>query len=843
MKKSRVCLRKLFSFMLTIALISSLAAVEVFAQDEAIKESDSGFYYVLADGNQVRLSAASKEKFFKHDGLYFKDLNSNGELDTYEDYQLPVNKRVDDLLSKMTPEEKAGTLIFACIAGKNGSTVTNFEAAVEGFQGDIGSASVISPQHEALTSREVTITVGEAKYCPVPAQIQDLYVTTFIAALTGAPKDQLDLFNHIQGLAEDTRLGIPAVFSGDRSYNTWGGMIDMAHYAFGVAHDEELLYKLVSEYAKESVALGYHQVFHGYGNEIGSWYGDDPNYIAKMAATETRAYEDNGFNSHSKHFIARGGRNAYVNALSPANLIDSWKIGWKAVVDAGTQWVMTNNNVGITPGVQAYMDKDTFDILRKDLGYEGIVCMDWPADISRIMSQTGITSDGVDISTLSAVERYALILNAGVDMFSCYGAIPGTDIEAYPDNSNRALPQLIVEAVNQGLVTPEDFDMHVARVIKNKFDIGIFEDPYRDWDEALELIGSEAYKAEQILPMSNEEINACRREEITKLEEELMVKSTVMLKNDGILPLAKGINVYCDSNNSNIKQADILALGAIGTVVESMDEADVVIAHMTAFDENFDYLVEDANAAGKPIVLIFEGTIGRSGAMAEPYGDQVAVSNAVLLQTYNNTPDHGSSVGAFYRYVTPSVTVSMLFGELSPSGKTVFEIPVKAMDAHFSWGELQMDIGVDSATRLYMAMLAKENPNIAMPNNLGDVLYTTDFGMNYSNPASIEFSMLSVPKTAKSVTSEDSRGRLRTSIVKSNAVQNAGVPFEVCFVAKNNGGTGHIDAQITVDGKVVAEKFVALVEDQFRVITMKVILEAGEHTISLGDMTETIIVQ
>jgi hypothetical protein len=185
----------------------------------------------------------------------------------------------------------------------------------------------------------------------------------------------------------------------------------------------------------------------------------------------------------------------------------------------------------------------------------------------------------------------------------------------------------------------------------------------------------------------------------------------------------------------------------------------------------------------------------------------------------------------------------MLFGELSPSGKTVFEIPVKAMDAHFSWGELQMDIGVDSATRLYMAMLAKENPNIAMPNNLGDVLYTTDFGMNYSNPASIEFSMLSVPKTAKSVTSEDSRGRLRTSIVKSNAVQNAGVPFEVCFVAKNNGGTGHIDAQITVDGKVVAEKFVALVEDQFRVITMKVILEAGEHTISLGDMTETIIVQ
>ena len=75
-------------------------------------------------------------------------------------------------------------------------------------------------------------------------------ISTYIAALTGTPKDQLDLINAMQKISEETRLGIPAVFSGDRSYNTWGGMIDMAHYAFGVAHDEELLYDLVSEYAE-----------------------------------------------------------------------------------------------------------------------------------------------------------------------------------------------------------------------------------------------------------------------------------------------------------------------------------------------------------------------------------------------------------------------------------------------------------------------------------------------------------------------------------------------------------------------------------------------------------------
>lgn len=161
-----------------------------------------------------------------------------------------------------------------------------------------------------------------------------------------------------------------------------------------------------------------------------------------MAAIETHAYDDNGFNSHSKHFIARGGRNSYTAARSPADLIDSWLVGWKAVVDAGTQWVMTNNNVGVTGNtLQTYMDKDTYTLLRDELGYDGIICLDWPLDINSLMSKTGTTSDGVDVSTLSAVERYALILNTGIDMFSCHGAMPGTDIEAYSECSTvRSLP-------------------------------------------------------------------------------------------------------------------------------------------------------------------------------------------------------------------------------------------------------------------------------------------------------------------------------------------------------------------------------------------------------------------
>lgn len=833
-----------FSLLLALIMALTTLAVPSLAEEPVIKESASGFYYIEANGDQVRLSAASQDKFIQADGLYFKDMNGNGTLDVYEDYRKDIDTRVADLLSQMTPEEKGGTLIFACIAGKNGSTVTDFNQPIAGFQGDAGSASVIGPDHPAITSDELYIVVGNANFIPTKHQIQALNVTTFIAALTGHPKDQQDLFNRLQSYAEDTRLGIPATFSGDRSYNTWGGMIDMGHYAFGVAHDPELLYNLVSEYAKESVAIGYHQVFHGYGNEIGSWYGDEVNYIAEMAATETKAYDDWGFQSHTKHFIARGGRNAYVAAKSPADLIDSWMVPWKAAVDAGTRWIMTNNNVGVTPGLQGYMDKHTYDILRNDLGYEGVVCLDWPLSVNSIMTKTGVTQEGVDVSTLSAVERYAMILNAGVDMFSCYGAVPGIDWEANAEVSNRAMPHLIVEAVNQGLVTPEDLDVHVGRVLYNKFMIGSFEDPYRDWGDALAIIGSEEFIATGglALPLTNEEIYKYRRPEITAMEEELMVKSTVMLKNDGILPLQAGVKIYADSNNGSIKASDAAALAAYGTVVSTYEEADVVVYHTTAFDENYEYMVEDATAAGKPIVLIYEGTVGRNGAQAEPYGAQVDASNAVLMQTYVNTPDHGSSAGSYFRYTNGNITADMLFGAKDPAGSTVFEVPYEAEAGKVAWGELQHDIGVDNDVRLYMAMLARENPSIVMPNNLGDVLYTTNFGMSYANPADIELSLLTVDKMAVT-TQTESNGRIRTSTVIVNKTQKAGEAFEISFIAQNNGGDGHVTVQVKDGDAVIAEKFVAVDGGAWRVITIELTLEAGEHVISIGDMVETIVVE
>lgn len=816
---------KKLALLLAVVMLFSVVGVSATAEDAAIKESASGFWYVEANGDQPRLSAADKSLFIQADGLYFKDLNKNGAVDPYEDYRLPVDERVADLISKMTIQERAATLGFAGIAGQNGVVAA-----------DVNNDEILYSE-EPFTSQTISAYGNVSNLASMTYQIKTAHASTFIAAMTGYPADQLDLLNKLQAIGEETPLGIPLVFSGDRSYNTWGGMIDMPHYAFGVAHDEQLLYDLVSEYAKESVALGYHQVFHGYGNEIGSFYGDDPAYIAKMAATETRAYEDNGFNSHSKHFIARGGRNSYSAAKSPADLIDSWKIGWKAVVDAGTPYIMTNNSVGVTPGLITFFDKDTYSILRDELGYEGVICLDWPMDASSILSQTGVTSDGIDISTLTLGERYTLILDVGIDMFSCGTVLPGTSLDDWPQAWMRYMPDVLIAEIEAGKYTEEAMNVHVARVIKNKFDLGIFENPYRDWQDALNVFASDAYKAEQFELMTNEDINRARRDTITKLEEELMVKSTILLKNDGVLPLKADAKVYVESNNNVIKPADIAAIGEKAAIVETLAEADVAVVHVTSFDDAYELFLEDAADAKVPVVLIFEGTNS-----SEPGAAQFMDANALLMQTYNNTPDHGSSTGSFYRYVTPAITAQMLFGEKSPAGSTLFELGYDSDAITLSWGELQNDIGVTDAVRLYMAMLAKENPAINMPNNLGDVICTTNYGMNYDKPADIALSLLTVPRAVAQVETESNGSKsVQTSVV--NAAPKAGEAFPINFVAKNNGGDGHVTVQVKDGETVIAEKIVCLDEGQFRVITMDITLEAGEHTISVGDMTAVVTIQ
>lgn len=798
-------------------LVDPTTFAKPYEVNEVIVEADE-------TTGQVRLEARTKQ-IIEADGLKFKDLNGNGALDVYEDWRQDIDARVKDLLGQMTIDEEIGLLWHA----STGGTFT----------------SMYPYTQEWLYSNEPTYTdAGGSTYVPMYHSIISDNVTTYLHNVNGTPDTLIYENNAFQEIAESARLGVPVVLSCDRSYNTWAGMVNLANYALGISHDEQLVYDLVAQYAKEERAIGFHVPFHSYGVEIGSWYGDDVNYIAKMVGAETRAYQENGVNACTKHFMARGGRSNYAGAKSDANLLESWLVGWKsAVIDNGSSWVMLNNGTLLNNCNVCY-DSESMAILRKTLGYDGCVVTDWPMWM-QVPSASGTTPEGKDLSTATVGELYAIIFNADVDQVGCFFMVENdvpVDYDAvtakYPGMMQPMWPEAVKEQISLGNLSQETVDRHAYRVLRNKFELGLFEDPYSSLEEALELAASDEYKAQAFELSTIEDIYRARKAEMNEMEIRLQTESTVLLKNnDNLLPLKEGTKVYVDGANKDTVAMDKEAFAAYFTVVEDPAEADVVIGHVSASNDAAELIVDDAADAEKPLVLLFDGAVS-----TEPSAYLVEGSDALLFMTFNCTPDHGSSMGNFYHYTLPSVIADMLAGVKAPTGKTVYEMAWTAEDAELDWGELQFDTGVTNEMRLYMAALARNNPTIQMPDNFGDVMYPVNFGMTYGSNGDIVCDTLIVPKTVITYEEETSSGT--RSVTAAREIIKAGEPFKVSFIAQNNGTeAGIVNAVVTDNGEPVAQKMVSLNAGQFRVISIEVTLEAGTHTLEVLGMTKTLEVQ
>lgn len=822
-------MKKAIAWALTLGMaVTSLPA-------QVLAESEGGSYpipfeinvqNVEADGEQIALESHVKN-IIEVDGLKFKDLNDNGQLDVYEDWRQDADTRVEDLMNQMTLEEKVGTLFHATVGG----TFT----------------SLYPINDEFLYSNEEEVYVDDAGYTPLFHQIVNDHNNTFLQNVNGTPAEQIYENNAIQEIGEYSRLGIPIVFSSDRSYNSWGGMVNMPNYAFGVAHDEELLSELTAIYAQEMNALGYHLVFHSYGVEIGSWYGDEPAYIAQMTAAETAAYEQNGVNATTKHFIARGGRSNYDGAKSPADLLDSWMVGWQAAVDAGTSWVMMNHGKALNDCYTIY-DAETVSLLRDGLGYEGVIVTDWPMWVGT-PSATGTTPDGRDLSQLTAGQLYTIILEAGVDQFGCFWMVDGTDesaenlAENYPGHSFAlsAYPDSLIAEIEAGNCDIALVDRSVRRVLKNKFDLGLFEDPYRDLESFLELAASDAYKAEQYDIISTEDIYTARKNEINELETRLQTESTVLLKNaDNLLPLAEGTTVYVIGNDEELLDLDMDAIAAYAEVVDDAEDADVVIARIDDVAEAED-IIDEASDADAKLVLALQAGNGSN----EPDAYITENVDALLMMTYNTTPDHGSTIaGTYYNhYVLSSTLAEMLFGVREPSGSLVYEIARNAEDAELAWGELAVDTGVDTATRLYMAATVRQNPMADLPNNLGDVLYPSGFGLQYGEDASINLNTLVMDQVIQEEEVESDWGVSVETVVVNKPVQS-GEAFPVYLIADNAGADGTVVVEAYEGDQLLASKAVSVEGGSFAVVTLDVTLEgAGEHVITVGENSLTVTVE
>ena len=746
------------------------------------------------------------------DGLQFKDLNGNGMLDKYEDWRLDVDERIRDLYDQMTLEEKAGLFYHVNTCGNPQGV--DFADSRYMFSNE----STVPDENATFESKSMWYYINELK------------ITSHLDNTNGTPAQQIVYHNAMQALAEDTRLGIPVVISNDRQYNAWGGMIDTAHDAFGAANDLELSEKLWTAYSLESRAVGIHVVLHPYSQELGSWNGEDPEYAGNMTKAEVAAIQvEGGTEACMKHFIARGGDSSFQNARSDAQTVDNWMTAWKIALESNPKWVMTNGyGTGLTNTVHVDYDKETMDYLRNTLGYDGIIVSDWGDQGDS--NSGGTTVDGVEILSLSIPERYAYVINNGLDQIGAFACDYESD-----GHGGQASRSGINEALEQGLISEERCYETCYRVLKDKFELGLFENPYSDKDKALAIAASAEYIAEPWDITDIDTLMAARNPEVVELERQLQAESAVLIKNDDdLLPLQKGTKVYINSTASAITlEGYKKVLPEFAELVEDIEQADVVIADCTQMNDAAEMIIEDAKDAGKKLVIVANAI--------DPDTYMLENGDAVLALTFSRPADHGTGAGGFITTTEPIMLAKLLFGDAEPAGMVVKELARDSAMDDAQWKDLAGDQGANQWVRMMLLAMMKTSENNTVPNNWGDPLVQYQYGMKYGEKPEFVYDTLVLPRATHEVVTE-SNGSTRTSY-ESVVETKAGVPFNAYVLLWNNGADGMTTVQAACDGEVIAQKIMAVNGGDWRVVEMTLTIdEPGEHVVTVGDLTKTITI-
>ena len=785
-------MRKL-SLLLAIIMMIGMVGVPAMAENTAPTEAEllaqnCEFAVIEADGAQPRLTyIEGLTNIIEADGLKFKDMNGNGTLDVYEDYRQDIDARIADLLSQMTLEEKVG-LLFC-----------------------------------------VNTSLDDARHL-----IEEFKMTCQLFNLNGTPITITNTLNNLQAKAESMRLSVPMVFTSDREYNSFGGYIDKSHEGFGTAYDPDLAYKLAYFYGQAMRAVGIHVTFEPYANEIGAQYGENPELIAAIIAQEVKGLEDSGFASCTKHWIGRGGDSSFGNARSVAQNFDNWMVGWKAALNAGAEWVMTNcGGTGITNTVDVKYDAITMGYLRDTLGFNGVVVTDWWPMGFNNSKVSGVNPDGVELSEQSIAWLYNEALKNGTDMFGTGSISRGTDVGTkymchYPD--------VMMEGVQSGEVKEEYIDRAATRILNFKFVKGLFENPYCDVDAAVKFCASAEWAANPTEIHTNEDLRAARNPEEVALTEELQAKSAVLVKNDdNLLPLQKGVKVYVEATSADVKAGYKKYLAEYTTVVEDIADCDIAIGDFSKIDDVAELFFEDAHDMGKKVVVSLNNT--------DPTQYTIENSDALLYLSYNHRADHGSTEAGFITTTEPWIYAKLIFGDLQPGGVIVKEIARDTASDAEQWKDLAGDQGASPYVRLMVqATMEDDTENHASPNNWGDPLVQALYGMSYNEAPEFKYSCLILPTQITQQEGTDSRGRATVVTTAAN-VAKVGQPCTLYCLLRNNGGDGITTVQVTENDKVIAEKIMTVCGGSWRVVQMDVVFDTiGEHTVSVGGLTGTLSV-
>ena len=427
------------------------------------------------------------------DGIYHKgwiDFNKNGKMDLYENPKAPLEERVQDLLSQMTLEEKScqmATLYGSGRVLKDALPQDNWKTEV--WKDGIGN---IDEEHNGLGTFKSEYSFPYTKHVDAKHAIQRWFV-------------------------EETRLGIPVDFTNE---GIRGLCHDRATYfpaqcGQGATWNKELIARIGEVEAKEAVALGYTNIYSPildiaqdprWGRCVET-YGEDPYLVGELGKQMITSLQKYNLVATPKHFavysIPIGGRDGKTRTdphVAPREMrtlyIEPFRMAFQ---EAGALGVMSSyNDYDGEPITGSY--HFLTEILRQEWGFKGYVVSD--SEAVEFISNKHKVADTYEDGIAQAV-------NAGLNIRTHF--TPPADF---------ILP--LRKAVADGKISQETLDKRVAEILRVKFWLGLFDNPYRgNGKQAEQIVHSKEHQAVSL---------------------EAARQSLVLLKNEmNLLPLSKSL--------------------------------------------------------------------------------------------------------------------------------------------------------------------------------------------------------------------------------------------------------------------------------------------------------------
>lgn len=572
----------------------------------------------------------------------FRDLNKNGRQDPYEDPAQPTERRIDDLLAQMTLEEKAGQMF------------------IDGA-GIFPDGSIHGGPGKQLD--------GPMAGCPLlPEMLREKHLSHFNFWLAPPTEAFAKGIWAAQKFAQDsTRLGIPVTFATDprhafsqaifslttQEFSTWPEQLGFASLG-----DAALVRQFGDIARQEYLAVGLRLALHPVADLATEprWprnaytFGED----AALASQLTEAYvlgfqgETLGPNSvacMTKHFPGGGPQKEGLDPhfdfqkgqVYPGGNFSYHLIPFEGAFRAKTAAIMpyygvptdqTGENVGMS-----YNKEIISGLLRQKCGYAGVVCTDWGLVTDHPLGPAAVwVARAWGVEKLTYEERVQKILEAGCDQFG-----------------GESCPEFVISLVKKGLVTEQRLDESLRRILRQKFQLGLFDNPFPD--------------------VANLSKNL-RRPEWVALAEQTQRRSMVLLKNeDRVLPLAAGGQQKIFVQNIQKEAAQ-----PYGTVVDKLEDADVAIIRLQTpwvpFEKTENPIAKgfhhgDLDFKGAALADVL-AVCAKKPTIVVINLDRPAVFPEIAAKSRGILADFGASDAA---------VLDVVFGKTKPEGRLPFELP------------------------------------------------------------------------------------------------------------------------------------------------------------------------